>query len=820
MAEVFVNYRTKDGDEAAEHITAYLSNRFGKEHVFKASHSIQPGELYPRALIGAAQECDVLLSVMGPDWGAAPQLEDEADWVRKEILAAQSSGARVVPVLKGRKTDRLVRGSLPPELRWLAELHSLRLDLHESSADLARIGDFLADLVFALKAADKSAHNATDTGSIANSANNVTGNVVQGRDFTGDIRNVNLNDAHGPTTIGDSNTQNNFLSYYFGARIRTASQAREQPIDELRRLQKHFIRPPGFSGAKAIMEEHRTVILHGPPGSGRTATAQMLLYGTWSGRGQLLELPQEHDRESGLRVNPDYVGPDDRVWVDLSDTGPLWDACQRDLHTLRARVNERGARLVVIMPYQEELRHEFRPYLRRIDVPPQAEAFQHLLRTEGLMPPDGQANPPKFLASTRSMADIRQFVDHVRDAREQAKGHGNIGDWIAAAGEPTAPRERGVTEALARLQTPQRVLLLCTAMLHGAHADVIARNAAALLADLTNGSGTPLDGLPLDQRFREIGAKPDAARHVHFVAPGYEVTVRAFFWRHFPELHNVLVSWVSVALDSTDLSDDDRAELAHGFTELCLEQRYQAPWTNLVEHLASGRRNLRSMWVAATILEHGLRSEKNSQTFRRQVYDWSLDKNISDVLAEVLVAACEAMADTHPAEALVRLHHIARRHQRSVGAHDAMTDLARTAPWLLSLLLSRVTRRSPEAAWEADADIFLDISDVSNYADRPPTGQPLIEQDQVTHQLAAGWALAFARLPPEVWVSRVHDWLRRAAEDEASQRVLVDVLVNGARDTASVRPQLFGLAHRAPFRNAIADLLLTKISNIQGVELP
>jgi hypothetical protein len=821
VAEVFINYRTGDGDEAAELIATRLSERFGKEHIFKASHSIQPGEMYPQVLSDAARKSEVLLAVMGPDWGAAPELRDEADWVRKEILTAQSSGASVVPVLKGRKTDRLGRSDLPPELRWLADVNSLLLDVRESTADIKRIGDFLADLLPTLKAVDRTADEGAAPGArdnTNNSAEDVTGNVFQGRDFTGDIRNAYVSDAHGPTTIGDNNTQHN-LSYYFGARVRTTLQARQQPIDELRRLQERFIRPPGFSGAEAIMEEHGTVILDGPPGSGRTAAAQMLLFGTWSGRGQLLELPQEQDRESGLRFNPDYVGPDDRVWVDLSDVGPLWDVSQRDLRALRARVNERRARLVVIMPYREELRHEFRPYLRRIEVPSQTQAFRHMLLAEDLLPPGEQVDLPKFLASTRSMADIRQFVDDVLDAREQVNGQGGIADWIAAAGEPTAPRERGVTEALARLQTPQRALLLCTAMLHGAHADVIDRRAAALLAGLTAESGRALEGLPLDQRLREIGAKPDVNRHVRFVAPGYEETVRSFFWRHFPELHNALASWVSITLDSTDLSDGDREELARGFTELCLEPRYQDLWTDLVEHLASGRRNLRKMWVAATILEHGLRSEKHSRTFRRQVYDWSLDKEISDVLAEVLVAACEAMADTNPAEALVRLHHIARRHHRRVGAHDALTDLARTTSWLLNLLLSRVTTRSLETAWEADAEIFLDISEVSAYADRPPTGQPLIEQDQVARQLAAGWTLAFT-LPAEEWAPRAHDWLRRAAEDEPNQQVLVNVLVDGARQIPAVLPQLYRLAHRAPLRDAIAGLVLTKISEVQGVELP
>jgi hypothetical protein len=59
--------------------------------------SVRSGESFPEVLIHAAQKSQVLLAVMGPDWGAAPQLREEADWVRAEILAAQASGTQVVP---------------------------------------------------------------------------------------------------------------------------------------------------------------------------------------------------------------------------------------------------------------------------------------------------------------------------------------------------------------------------------------------------------------------------------------------------------------------------------------------------------------------------------------------------------------------------------------------------------------------------------------------------------------------------------------------------------------------------------------------------
>jgi hypothetical protein len=46
VAEIFINYRTGDGDEAAEFLAARLSDRFGKEHVFKEGYAKLPLKKY------------------------------------------------------------------------------------------------------------------------------------------------------------------------------------------------------------------------------------------------------------------------------------------------------------------------------------------------------------------------------------------------------------------------------------------------------------------------------------------------------------------------------------------------------------------------------------------------------------------------------------------------------------------------------------------------------------------------------------------------------------------------------------------------------
>jgi hypothetical protein len=822
VAEVFINYRTGDGEEAAEFLASCLSDRFGKEHVFKASHSIQPGELFPKVLMDAARKSHVLLAVMGPDWGADSQLREEADWVRTEILAAQTSGTRVVPVIKGRKTDRLARASLPPELMWLADVHSLRLDMHESTDDIIRIGDFLADLLPTLKAADRTADDSTPFGAADNSASDVAGNLVQGRDISGGVRNISLSDTSGPMMAGDHNTQHNLNIIAAGLK---RLQPLRQPIDHLRWLAERFVPPPGFGEAQAAIRELRTVILDGPPGAGRTAAAQMLVFSSWSGQGELHELdPQEPDEGSSFHIDPDLIGREDGMWMDLSDKSQqLWIQIQKDLPELHHCVQERDARLIVIQPNGLGLRADFRPHLRLIGSPQQQEVFRHLLEVEGLA--NGAASPaPDFLRNPRFMNDIRRFVDDILDARDQQANESDKGDlrrWIAAAERPTSPRETRVSEALSGLPlASQRALLLSVAMLHGAHADVIDSAASALVAHLRGEPDAVLNRPPLGERLREVGAETDPARHVRFTSSGYERAVRLFFWRHFPELHSTLADWVRTTLNSNDLSDDDHTEMAGGFATQCLDARYQHYWTSLVERLTAQRSNPACELAAVAVLRVGLADEANSRTVRRQIYDWSRANDTSGSLATVLVSACQQMTQTHPAEALVRLHHLARRHQKRMDIWDVLVVVVYGNEPLLRLLLSRLTNGPPETTRAVDARIFLHVADPARLTARQLANQSPIAQSDIARQLVEGWTLAFTRLPGTEWASRASDWLRCAAEDDTYRLPLLNALIEGGRQAPAVLPQLYGLAHRAPHLEVIADLVLNHISAVQGIELP
>jgi hypothetical protein len=622
--------------------------------------------------------------------------------------------------------------------------------------------------------------------------------------------------------LGDHNTQHNLNVI---AAVLKRLQPLRQPIEQMRWLSERFVPPPGFAEAEAAIRKLGTVVLLGPPGAGRTAAAQMLVFNSRSGQGDLHELdPQEPDEGSSSCIDPDLIGNGDGMWVDLSGASQqLWSQLQKELPGLHHHVQERNARLVVIQPHELDLRADFRPYVTHIASPRREEVFGHLLDVEGLAYGADQPTPD-FLKSSRSMGDIRRFVDDILDARKQRVGQADKGDlqrWIAAAEQPTSPRETPVSEALTKLTlASQRALLLSVAMLHGAHPDVINGAATALMASLPGELDAALNRPPLGERLREVSAETDAARHVRFTSPGYETAVRLFFWRHFPELHDVLANWVRTTLGSNELSPEDRVEMARGFAAQCLGIRYRRYWTDLVEHLTAQQSNPASELAAAAVLRVGLGDEANSRTFRRQIYDWSTANGTSGSLATVLVVACQQMTRTHSGEALVRLHHLARRHPERTDIWDALTDVVYSNGSLLRLLLARLADRPFETTRAVDARIFLHVADPARLTARQPTSQAPITQSDLTRLLAAGWTLAFTRLPDTEWASRASDWLRCAAEDDARRRPLLNVLIEGGRPATAVLPQLYGLAHRAPFRDVIADLVLNQISAAQGVELP
>ncbi|GGO20445.1 hypothetical protein GCM10010116_40970 [Microbispora rosea subsp. aerata] len=212
LPEVFVNYRTGDGDKTAAVIDRELSHRFGEGKVFRASKSIKPGSPYPVELLDSVRNCSALVAVIGPNWASAPALRDENDWVRREIMEALARSIPIIPVLEGRETERLRASELPKELSPLADRQSIRLDLQDAESGLTRLVKALVELVPALR--DRTA--AERPGTVHNQMRDVHGTAVQGRVIHGDAGTINKGDTgtvikgnQGPMHLGKGNLYHN-----------------------------------------------------------------------------------------------------------------------------------------------------------------------------------------------------------------------------------------------------------------------------------------------------------------------------------------------------------------------------------------------------------------------------------------------------------------------------------------------------------------------------------------------------------------------------------------------------------------------------------
>ena len=210
MTDVFINYRTGDGEKTAALIDQELSRRFGRDRIFRASKSIAPGRSYPAALLAGLRHSTAFLAVIGPDWtNFRSRLNDPEDWVRKEIVEAFAHGIPVVPVLDGRKTNRLSKADLPTELARLADIQSIPFSTHDTEAGLKRLGDVVAELVPGLRDLDLEAASPLGPDSVANSIGDVSGTAVQSRDFTGDVGGTVIKGTSGAVHTGKGNIYQN-----------------------------------------------------------------------------------------------------------------------------------------------------------------------------------------------------------------------------------------------------------------------------------------------------------------------------------------------------------------------------------------------------------------------------------------------------------------------------------------------------------------------------------------------------------------------------------------------------------------------------------
>jgi hypothetical protein len=483
----------------------------------------------------------------------------------------------------------------------------------------------------------------------------------------------------GPVNSG-SGAQYNFGPWSTDPKGRSP---RRQAADHLRELAQRFVYPAGFGKARDTLRTYQTVFLYAPHGSGKSAAAQLLLRELATPDDSILQLQlQDRDSEHYRPIDFTHIGDGDYVWLDLADTGG-WSRGEihNELAELRFTVGQRSAYLVAILGDQEM---RFYPEIAnccvRIDRPPLHEVLQRHLRMADF-PASESLEELEFTRQNGPLGGVPEYVQLIIEAKERVAAEGDFLKWCATAYHALTGGGTEVRELMSRQRggTP-RALLLTVAMLHGAHADIVDKAAEELLSKVGHppDDSSMLERPTLDQRLRDVEAERDSAGNVHFKILGFDFSARSYFWTHMPGLRTPLRDWLEVVLDTDNIKQTERDDLIANFAALCLTDRYSSILTDLAEKYTGQNAKDTQIAAAALILQCGLRKDNCGRTFRRKIYDWSTGQNISDRREAVIVAACrQEIVTTHPDEALVRLHHVARR-KKGGEAHKALVSLVRT----------------------------------------------------------------------------------------------------------------------------------------------
>ena len=144
MGAVFLNYRRGDSEGQARALFVELTRLLGKDSVFMDVDSIALGRDFRTILQERLGSCDVMVSLIGPDWldAADPagnrRLESPTDFVRQEIAAALKRNIPVIPVLvQGARMPESER--LPDDLRDLPYTNGFELGHSTWESDVAEM---------------------------------------------------------------------------------------------------------------------------------------------------------------------------------------------------------------------------------------------------------------------------------------------------------------------------------------------------------------------------------------------------------------------------------------------------------------------------------------------------------------------------------------------------------------------------------------------------------------------------------------------------------------------------------------------------------
>ena len=144
MARVFVSYRRADGAYGVGWLAERLRSLDSINEVQTAFHDggLKAGDNFHQALEKEIADSDLLIAVIGPQWrgdaaDGPSRIQDQDDWVVREIAAAFEQNKLVVPVILSGGEHPLA-SQVHPSIAEIARLHAVRFG---SERDLNTIVD-------------------------------------------------------------------------------------------------------------------------------------------------------------------------------------------------------------------------------------------------------------------------------------------------------------------------------------------------------------------------------------------------------------------------------------------------------------------------------------------------------------------------------------------------------------------------------------------------------------------------------------------------------------------------------------------------------
>ncbi|MFF0752370.1 hypothetical protein [Streptomyces sp. NPDC004267] len=614
-------------------------------------------------------------------------------------------------------------------------------------------------------------------------------------------------------------TQHNHY-YYHPPRDPGPSPFRPLAVDHLEWLARRFVAPAGMAAEQERLKKLGTLLVDGVPGSGRNATARMLLHGIGSTPAPRQLLAEDDD--ASLDLPDDQVGEGDRLLLDLTNADDsLWKVVHEKLPSLHQAVRERGAHLVVVLPHGS----------RRLSTELDAHRYT-VVRPDGMLVLMRalRAEEPRLVESRDELTDaVRAYVatapplrDIGRLARLMAesrrvKPRAGVPVWCADALTSLRDVSGHVADLVGGLsEGSQRALLLTAAMLPGSRTGAVQAVNQLLLETV----GHPADERPLlDQedllpRVEQVEAsvRPDGS--VVFELPDLAPAVRSHFWTHRPDLWGAFRTWVEGSVHLPALDSGDRDSLVAGYAEQALRTGQRGQLLGLAREW-SKQDDPRLVQATVQALGLGLSDPHAGREFRRQVYDWSRETGIPIGLARALVAvSAGVIAYSHPDQALVRLHHLARRPDAGrTDAADRLLRLGLSDERLHRKLLRRLAEDLERNRWPADARLFRACASPDRVTTRHEARPALLDRSEVRRDLVSSWRGLFSASDTAEWLPQAEEWLAAAHPAHPNGEALLDVLVQAAADSPAVLARLYVTSLRYP----CSTRLRRKVDAVQGV---